>query len=479
MKTAIYIRVSTEEQANEGYSIPAQKRRLKSFCIAQDWDIADFYVDEGISAKNMDRPELKRMINDIEAGKIECVLVYRLDRLTRSVFDLYKLLDIFDRHNCKFKSATEIFDTTTSMGRMFITIVAAMAQWERENLGERVSLGFAEKARQGKYPLNFRPFGYNLDLKESKLSIRSDEAKIVRLIYDLYTKGYGANRICQYLNKRNIRTRDGNEWNDSPLMDILKSPLYIGHIRWNDEIIENTHEPIVDKEKFERVQELIKKRRGSDPRRVSSDYIFSGKLKCPKCGHSLVGYRVYAKLANGERVSYKNYRCLKKKNGICKGIRSISEKNLETAFLDFLVKQDFNEFLEEAATVDIGNDEGRNEGEIEHLQKELEKIEKRKRKWQYAWAEDIMTYEDFKKRMDEANKQEEEIKNQLEQFMTDNDDDEVVFSKETIIAELKNIRKNWEHLEALEKKNLLDEIVQQVHAEHVGKELKITSIDFI
>lgn len=124
MKTAIYIRVSTEEQVREGYSISAQTQRLKAFCISQNWEVENLYIDEGISAKNMERPALQKMIKAIEQGKVECVLVYRLDRLTRSVFDLYKMLETFDNYDCKFKSATEVYDTTSAMGRMFITIVA-------------------------------------------------------------------------------------------------------------------------------------------------------------------------------------------------------------------------------------------------------------------------------------------------------------------------------------------------------------------
>ncbi len=180
MRVAIYIRVSTEDQAREGYSIQAQKNKLEAYCVSQGWDIVGLYVDDGYSAKDLERPEMKRMLAHIEQGLIDCVLVYRLDRLTRSVLDLYKLLEIFERHNCKFKSATEVYDTTTAMGRMFITIVAAMAQWERENLAERVRMGMQEKARQGKWVINVAPYGYDIDRSTDTLVINQQEAVIVR-----------------------------------------------------------------------------------------------------------------------------------------------------------------------------------------------------------------------------------------------------------------------------------------------------------
>lgn len=303
MRTAIYIRVSTEEQVREGYSVSGQKQKLKAFCISQGWEVVGLYPDEGISAKDTNRPELQRMLKDIKDDKIDCVLVYRLDRLTRSVMDLYNMLDVFEKHDCKFKSATEVYDTTTAMGRMFITIVAALAQWERENMGERISFGYAEKARQRKYPHSFAPFGYTLDKEQSKLNINPIEAKTIKLIYSQY-QHMGMNQVAKYLNDQQIYTKNGNEWSDNTIMKALRNRVYRGDIEWKGEIIEGTHDPIIEKEEWDNTQKLIEERTGKSPRSVSSRYIFSGKLKCPACGRTMTGsYSTY------KDKKYLFYRC--------------------------------------------------------------------------------------------------------------------------------------------------------------------------
>src|SRR5690625_801831 len=205
MRVALYARVSTREQAQEGYSISAQLKSLKAFSKSQGWDIVGTYTDGGVSAKDTDRAQLQRMINDIKDGKIDVVLVYRLDRLTRSVLDLYELLDFFDKNDCGFKSATEVYDTTTAMGRLFITIVAALAQWERENLGERVSMGMMEKARQGKYPGGRTAMGYQI--VNDKLEVVESEAHIIKTIFNMYINGYSANKIAKHLNTNKMNTQ--------------------------------------------------------------------------------------------------------------------------------------------------------------------------------------------------------------------------------------------------------------------------------
>lgn len=479
MNAAIYIRVSTEEQVKEGYSISAQTQRLKAYCISQEWSVAGMYIDEGISAKNMKRPRLQAMMDDIKAGKIDCVLVYRLDRLTRSVLDLHKLLETFDKYNCKFKSATEVFDTTTAMGRFFITIVGAMASWERENMGERISMGFQEKVRQGKYAHNIRPFGYNLDLDEGVLSINEEEAKIVKLIYDLYLKGLGANRICRHLNEKGIHTKGGNAWNDKPLMEILKNPIYIGTIRWNKDsdnvmMVEDSAPPIIDKSVFDEVQRTINQRKTMSPKQVSSDYLFSGVIKCPVCGTNMTGYPVYYKDSKGNRTTYRNYRCAKKKTGQCEGSKTVSERTLEKEFIRYMKTIDFNSELEtesEDATFRKGE-----EVNTDQLEKELSQVEKRKKKWQYAWANDVISDDDFNKRMNEERDLENAIRTQLESVELP---EVVEVSKDEMYEYLKQIEENWNMYDRIEKKNFVQSLVEFIEIGYNDNKLYIREMGFL
>ena len=151
MQTAIYCRVSTEEQATEGFSIHAQKDKLTKYASINDWDIVDYYVDDGISGKNLtDRKEVSRLIEDVKKGKINNVLIYKLDRLTRSVKDLIYLIELFDSHNCTFNSQTEKIDTSNAVGRMFVKIIGIFAEFERELISERTKDGLDRARREGK-----------------------------------------------------------------------------------------------------------------------------------------------------------------------------------------------------------------------------------------------------------------------------------------------------------------------------------------
>ena len=158
METAIYCRVSTEEQAQEGFSIRAQEQKLKDLARIKDWSIYKIYMDEGISGKNLtERPAMQEMITDIENGAVKNVLVFKIDRLTRSTADLIYLIDLFGKYDCAFNSLTESIDTQTASGRMFLKIIGIFAEFERENIIERTKVGIERKVREG-YPRTNIPF---------------------------------------------------------------------------------------------------------------------------------------------------------------------------------------------------------------------------------------------------------------------------------------------------------------------------------
>lgn len=479
MKAGIYIRVSTEEQAKEGYSISAQKKKLQAFCQSQDWEVAGFYADEGVSAKNTNRPQLQKMLTDIEMGLIECVLVYRLDRLTRSVFDLYKLLEVFDKHKCSFKSATEVYDTTTAMGRMFITIVAALAQWERENMAERIKFGQTEKVRQRKYTARRPPFGYKIDKDKWQLYIVEEEARIVREIFKLYQSGLGANRLAKSLNSRGIFTREGNKWSPTTVMSVLQNRVHEGHIEWNDDVVEDTHPAIISKEEFAAVQKLTKIRYNTPAKAVASDYIFSSKIRCSKCGASLVGNYTSRKDKKGNVRKCYYYRC--RDRATCEKPDSIAEAKIDNAFINYLTHMEINNTLYNEEAIIEQKEEYKDE-EKQSLLAELAKLEQRKKRFQLAWADDIMSYDDFKSRMEEAQRREDCILVDLKKFNKEPEEQHPI-DKEKIIGYLKEIKENWSYLERKEKKAVVASIVNRMHMRVEGhgksRKIEIIKVDFI
>lgn len=476
MRCAIYARVSTEEQAVEGYSISAQKKKLTAYCETQDWDVVGYYVDEGISAKNTNRPELIRMIDHIKKGLIDCVLVYRLDRLTRSVLDLYNLLDVFEKYDCKFKSATEVYDTTTAIGRLFITIIAALAQWERENIGERVRVGQQEKVRQGKYTSGRKPYGYNADHKEGVLTVIEEEAKIVRSVFNDYLKGHSAQRICKKLNT--IGTPGRDYWNEKAILYILENPLYVGTLRWRKETehyfeIPNSVPAIIEKELFDNVQRLREARRESHPRSAYGSYIFSGIIKCPRCGRSLVGNYVTSKKKDGTITKYKQYFCRGRKLNVC-SMGSMSERKLEKAIIPYILSLHIH-----ATDDDVSTGQNTIEDDIIQIKNELKVIEKRRKKWQYAWANEHLKDEEFTELMQEESDREKVLTEELYKLKP-------AENKKLKNNELKEIlndmKLNWNNLNDEEKKMLLQIILKRIVVERSDEwqayKLKIVEMDF-
>lgn len=260
----IYVRVSTEEQALSGFSIRAQIDKLIDYCKLKDWTIFDIYKDEGISGKNIkDRKELNRLIDDINNNKVNNVLVYKIDRLTRSTKDLIDLVELFNKYNCSFNSFTENIDTYSATGRMFIKIIGIFAEFERENIVERVRLGLERKVKEG-YTIASKnvSYGYTKDKGEKVQKVCEYEAYVIRKIFNMFVSNYSYTEIANYLNKFKIKTKNNKDWNYKIVKKILTNPNYIGKVRYginknNYFEIDGKHQPIVNKELFYMVQNKI------------------------------------------------------------------------------------------------------------------------------------------------------------------------------------------------------------------------------
>ena len=268
MRTAIYVRVSTEEQAKEGYSIRAQIDKLKSYIQIKDWDFYKVYADEGISGKNItDRPAINELIADIKTGKVGNVLVYKIDRLTRSTRDLIELTDIFKEQNCVFNSLMESIDTQTASGRMFLKIIGIFAEFERENIVERITLACEKKVKEGYSLCSYTTsYGYDRENGEKVQTINPTEAEIVKEIFAMYAHGnMSLNAIAQNLNHRRIKTKLDGVWSHVSVRSTLKNPNYIGKVRYAtaDEEryfeAEGKHEAIISEELFYEAQNKMGK----------------------------------------------------------------------------------------------------------------------------------------------------------------------------------------------------------------------------
>lgn len=282
-RAALYIRVSTLEQAQEGYSVGEQRERLIAYCKAQDWLIADIYVDGGYTGSNLNRPGIQKLIGETE--KFDVVLVYKLDRLSRSQRDtLYLIEEIFRPNNVDFVSMQESFDTSSPFGKAMIGLLAVFAQLEREQIKERTWMGRVARAKTGLHHGGGNiPIGY--DYEDGKLIVNPYEAEQVRKIYEWYLSGASLKAITDKLQDVGYTNKYSsyNSW--SSVRNILENETYIGRLHFGDVVVDHAHEAIITEEQFNAAQILRGKRReqfGSHA--FQSKHVLTGLLFCGHCG---------------------------------------------------------------------------------------------------------------------------------------------------------------------------------------------------
>ncbi len=246
MRVALYSRVSTDDQAREGHSLAAQAKRLRAFSDAQRWTVAGEYVDDGYTGRDVRRPAYARMMDARETW--DAILVLKIDRIHRNSRNFMEMMDDLRRWGKDFVSATESLDTSTATGRFVADMLQRIAQLESEQTGERVAMGMRQAAEEDKFLGMSDPYGYKYDSAAGNLAVVPAEAAVVREIYRLRGEGCVLREITDALNARGVPTKRGRRWSKRQVFRILHSPLYAGERHWQDVLIPNAHEAILDSE---------------------------------------------------------------------------------------------------------------------------------------------------------------------------------------------------------------------------------------
>lgn len=330
---ALYLRVSTDAQYEEGYSIDAQRKKLEQWCRLHDVKQYEFYIDGGYSGSNLKRPEMERMIADIRAGYVEAVVVYKLDRISRSQRDtIYLLEDVFTPNQTGFISLNENFDTTTPYGKAMIGILSVFAQLERENIRERTRMGMKERLSKGMWRGTTPPYGYDYDAQKGILVPNAD-AGTVREIYRLYLEGMSTYRLAKLFGFKG----------DRQIALMLERPTYIGMITYKGEMLPGLHEPIVERGMWERVQQERKRRTTATPQ--NSRYLLAGLLECGIC-HAKMRYQTW-----GRGVKIYCYSQQSSKPNLVKDPNCQNEK-ADAEEIERLVVQDMLSFVKKYSSVE-------------------------------------------------------------------------------------------------------------------------------
>ena len=325
MRVALYPRVSGHEQ-EDNYSIPEQIERMKKYCEAKDWMIYKIYTDSGFSGSNLERPGLQALIKDAETGMFDMVLVYKLDRLSRSQKDtLFLIEDVFDKHNVFFTSITENFDTSTPTGKAFLGILAVFAQFEREQIRERTMIGKDSRAKEGKWHGGSTvPIGY--DYTDGLLIQNDYEVMQIKEIADLFLKRTPVRTIATLVTEKGYRHKHG-EWDAKTIRRVLSNPLNIGLIKNRDKWYKGIHKAIFDKKTYDDIMAIMNERKekyGTTYKPYSS--LLGGILYCKHCGGK------YARQGNGNGLYY--YSCYSRNKSQKKMIKDPNCKNKNYRMLD-------------------------------------------------------------------------------------------------------------------------------------------------
>lgn len=474
-KCGLYMRVSTEDQVREGFSLPEQRERLETFCKFKGYEIADYYEDAGISAKTGNYgPEFERLKEDIKSKRVNTIVALKLDRITRSIFDWEKLITFLDENNAYIDCANDEINTTSANGKMISRLLMSVSQNEIERTSERTKVGLAGAIKSGHIP-HVAPLGYKHE--DKRLVIDYATKDIVVRIFDLYYNGYSYQKISNLFNEEKVLGK--YNWRDSTIQTILENEIYKGdfihgkrtkHPTYYEDVVE----PIISKEMWADCQ--VQKKKNSKSYKRTLTYLYLQKLKCPKCNRILGGKATTKK--NGKPYFY--YYC----------------NDCKISFKENFINEYFNQFISELVEYNsVVNQfflpmiKQKFDEPKEQLEKEIKEQNNKLERIKKAYINGVFELKEYNEEKKIVEKAIEELQNKLE---TTDCTEELKFTPQDILLkrdidyinkikldkEYQERTKTWKDYTRTEQAELIMKYVDDIELALVGNEVVVKQINF-
>ncbi len=467
MRIATYTRISTDEEL-QPHSLEAQRERLEAYAKSQEgWKIVRRFSDQA-SGASLERPGLERALQEAEAQRFELLLVYRVDRLSRSVRGLAQLLEQLEQAEVAFRSASEPFDTTSSAGRMMVQMLGVFAEFERATIVERVIAGMERKAARGEWTGGGIPFGYGyrLDGERRFLEPEPAEAVVVEEIFERYAKRLeGTQTLARWLSERGYRTKQGKPFNAKAVLTILRNPVYLGEIKYRGQQHQAPHPPLVAENLLTRAGEILKQR-GEDcslRRSNRSDYLLTGLVRCAACGKRYVGAA-----ANGKGGRYPYYVCFTRQRygrGECEGDRLPAEQLEEAIVAQLLSLLEQEPLVRRAITEAFAELEAakpRRQADLARLEAELRKTNEALERYFRAFEEETLSAAACGSRIQELSGKLRGLEARREELQLDDEDAPEPLSEADLAALVAQVREVVTEGDRRQQKVLLQAYVQEI-----------------
>jgi site-specific DNA recombinase len=426
VKVALYIRVSTDEQATKGNSLVEQEERLRAYCKAMGWDEIEAFIDDGYSAKDMNRPKLQEMLDRVKKREFKMIITTKIDRLCRNLLDLLTIIDDLDSYQCGYISASESFDTSTPAGRMSLQILGAFAEFERQRIRERVRENMQSIVKKSSRTVARPCFGY--DIKNGEYIINHDEAKYIHQMVEWALNGDGFYVIAKRLNDLGVKTKDGKIFSENSVRKLLQRETIAGKFVYNRTymhkgklltrpeeewiVIENHHVPILDKETFDKLQTAISVRKVSRKQADNDRWLLSGLVICGHCGAKMVGQ--YRKKPSGRE--YFNYMCSGyHKKGVCFR-HYVNRDDLEQGVIQEVCK--LNVVVGGKTEIYVKNEE-KTSLDVKSIQDRIKKLNVKMQRQIELFEDGDISKEDFRLARDRIELERADLNKQLEAAQKD------------------------------------------------------------